>query len=336
MEINTIGDKIKKMRLRKNMTQKELAHELAVSTSAISNWETGRRLPSIDELKRIANHFQRSLSYFDIDEQTVDAIDRKTYQNELQQTVLCQPLGYQTKRLNKVFFILAAFILLLSFLFDFLLDLVILFVGLFCMIYAIVCFFLQRIKQTLINTKRVLIPISQTVMYIHTKEKSDIRRYRKKVLIALFSLLSLSLITFVIITLAFYPFNYVYFDILIAIYALVIVLVSLYRYSSVQKSPIFDKRVDYYAVNRNLKHYSLTIGFVLDAVTFIIVTSLLVIFRSFYEINILTFLIVFLPFLEVILSYLVLTDYKRFIHGFYLYSIDEEGEKYALLRHLKG
>jgi DNA-binding XRE family transcriptional regulator len=46
------------------MTQKDLAEKLVTAGSTISNWETGRRLPSIVDLTRIADVFGVSISAF--------------------------------------------------------------------------------------------------------------------------------------------------------------------------------------------------------------------------------------------------------------------------------
>lgn len=50
MKNEEIGKLIKEERLRKNMTQEELANILYVSNKTISKWETGRGIPSIDLL----------------------------------------------------------------------------------------------------------------------------------------------------------------------------------------------------------------------------------------------------------------------------------------------
>ncbi|HZK55592.1 MAG TPA: helix-turn-helix transcriptional regulator [Desulfosporosinus sp.] len=58
-----IGDKIKKLRARKAMTQKQLAEKIGVSTSMIGMYETNDRKPSYNTLTKIANHFRVSTDY---------------------------------------------------------------------------------------------------------------------------------------------------------------------------------------------------------------------------------------------------------------------------------
>ena len=58
MEFNK---KLQELRRRKGLTQEELAEALYVSRTAISKWESGRGLPSIESLKAISKYFSISL-----------------------------------------------------------------------------------------------------------------------------------------------------------------------------------------------------------------------------------------------------------------------------------
>ncbi|MCF7932802.1 MAG: helix-turn-helix domain-containing protein [Acholeplasmataceae bacterium] len=60
----SIGERIRTIRIQTQTKQRELARHLSVTNSTISNWENGRRLPSIEELKRIAIYFDISLDFF--------------------------------------------------------------------------------------------------------------------------------------------------------------------------------------------------------------------------------------------------------------------------------
>ncbi|MBO4949762.1 MAG: helix-turn-helix transcriptional regulator [Clostridia bacterium] len=59
-----IGEKIRRLRQSKGITQKELAGMLYVSTQAVSKWETGKSTPNIQILPLIAELFGVSVSYF--------------------------------------------------------------------------------------------------------------------------------------------------------------------------------------------------------------------------------------------------------------------------------
>ena len=53
----TIGNKIKTLRLNKNITQEELANNLSVTSQAVSKWERGMSSPDISLLPMIARYF---------------------------------------------------------------------------------------------------------------------------------------------------------------------------------------------------------------------------------------------------------------------------------------
>lgn len=58
-----IGERIKELRIRYNMNQRELAEKLGVANSTLSQYETGERTPG-DEIKlKLANLFNVSLDY---------------------------------------------------------------------------------------------------------------------------------------------------------------------------------------------------------------------------------------------------------------------------------
>lgn len=58
MEVN---EKLQELRKNKGLTQEELAAALYVSRTAVSKWESGRGLPSIDSLKQISALFDVSI-----------------------------------------------------------------------------------------------------------------------------------------------------------------------------------------------------------------------------------------------------------------------------------
>lgn len=56
-----IGNRIKTLRTLNGLTQKDLAERLNVTTQAISKWESGRALPSVEYLPNIADVFECSI-----------------------------------------------------------------------------------------------------------------------------------------------------------------------------------------------------------------------------------------------------------------------------------
>ena len=56
-----IGSNIRKLRLRRSMTQREVANSLSVTVQAVSKWEQGRSYPDLPLLLPIANLFSVTL-----------------------------------------------------------------------------------------------------------------------------------------------------------------------------------------------------------------------------------------------------------------------------------
>ena len=57
------GEKIKSLRTRRNLTQKQLADMAGVAVSAISSYESGNRYPSYDVLISLSRIFHVSTDY---------------------------------------------------------------------------------------------------------------------------------------------------------------------------------------------------------------------------------------------------------------------------------
>lgn len=58
-----LGDRIKKLRENKELSQKQLADMLSVGPSTISMWEQGRRAPDNEMLSKIADFFDVTTDY---------------------------------------------------------------------------------------------------------------------------------------------------------------------------------------------------------------------------------------------------------------------------------
>ena len=57
----TFGEKLRKLRTDRGLTQDELAEKIYVTRTAISKWESDRGYPNIDSLKAISNFFSVSI-----------------------------------------------------------------------------------------------------------------------------------------------------------------------------------------------------------------------------------------------------------------------------------
>ena len=59
----TLGQKIKKLRTEKNLTQKDLADRLYVTFQTVSKWENDENEPDVSTLRELAKVFECSLDY---------------------------------------------------------------------------------------------------------------------------------------------------------------------------------------------------------------------------------------------------------------------------------
>jgi transcriptional regulator with XRE-family HTH domain len=96
-----IGERIKRLRLKKSMGLVELGRHTGLSASFLSQLETGRVVPTLRNLARIAMVFSKDLSYFfESEPQTIFRIHRKKERVRLPQTGVDDPtyffesLGY--------------------------------------------------------------------------------------------------------------------------------------------------------------------------------------------------------------------------------------------------
>ena len=62
------GKKLSDLRKQKGLSQEQLACDLNISQSSISNYESGATNPDTDILKRISDYFQVPISYLFSDE----------------------------------------------------------------------------------------------------------------------------------------------------------------------------------------------------------------------------------------------------------------------------
>ena len=56
-----IGKRIQEIRRQQNITQEQLAKDLAISRQAVSKWESGKAIPDIENLMYISNLYHVSL-----------------------------------------------------------------------------------------------------------------------------------------------------------------------------------------------------------------------------------------------------------------------------------
>ncbi len=92
-------NKIKELRISKNLTQQELADELHVTKQAISKWEKGKSVPDIASIELLSSFFGVSVDYL---------INDSIESAKLETTTVISP-----KRLNKLNIVLISILVLM-------------------------------------------------------------------------------------------------------------------------------------------------------------------------------------------------------------------------------
>lgn len=63
IQLVNMGEKLKSLRLEKNLTQKQIADRIGLAISAVSSYESGSRYPSYDVLVKLSRIFHVSTDY---------------------------------------------------------------------------------------------------------------------------------------------------------------------------------------------------------------------------------------------------------------------------------
>ena len=63
MNNNTFATRIKELRNKNNLTQKDIADKLGITPTGISYWESGTAVPNYETLKKVAILFNVSIDY---------------------------------------------------------------------------------------------------------------------------------------------------------------------------------------------------------------------------------------------------------------------------------
>ena len=70
-----LGSKLKELRKSRGLTQDDIAEKFGLSRGSVSNWEKGRRRPSVRQLEVLANYYNVSLDFFAEETNTNEVVD---------------------------------------------------------------------------------------------------------------------------------------------------------------------------------------------------------------------------------------------------------------------
>jgi len=102
-----IGIKIANLRKQNETTQTALAELLGVSAQAVSKWESGKSLPDIITLDKIAKQFGQDLNYFTVDLEEISTEDIENRLAENDSAKLDQSADYKKSDKRKRMFDMA-------------------------------------------------------------------------------------------------------------------------------------------------------------------------------------------------------------------------------------
>lgn len=100
------AERIKELRLYKNMSMEELGEKLGKTKSTISTWENGKRSPKMNELENIADFFGVSIPYLlgietdDEEIKRIQTLEEKGQHFELYKYI--EELEYDEKELSRL------------------------------------------------------------------------------------------------------------------------------------------------------------------------------------------------------------------------------------------
>ena len=74
-----IGKRIKELRLKNGLTQKQLGDLINVTKVSICCYENGTRTPTLDTLHQLSNYFKKDINYFLGNDEYVFSDDNSDY-----------------------------------------------------------------------------------------------------------------------------------------------------------------------------------------------------------------------------------------------------------------
>lgn len=108
LNLEVIGSKITKLRKESNLTQLELAEKIYVTPQAVSKWEKGKSVPSIEVLIELTKLFNISIDYL-LDNTEINDNDYESmFSNYSRAAALNKFINSESpsKHVNKIFYLL--------------------------------------------------------------------------------------------------------------------------------------------------------------------------------------------------------------------------------------
>ena len=110
LNLQRIGQKISSLRKEQHMKQNELADTLFVTHQAVSKWENGKSIPSIEVMYELTKLFNVSIDYLLDDSEIMDDDYETLLRNYPREAIIREMLQKEAleEEMNKIFYLLNA------------------------------------------------------------------------------------------------------------------------------------------------------------------------------------------------------------------------------------
>jgi transcriptional regulator with XRE-family HTH domain len=328
MTYNTIGDKIKSLRIQNNLTQRDLADKLSVSVSTISHWENGRRLPSITDLQRLGVHFDVNLSVFELEQTMNIPVSESGTASIRTQSINIRPLESSLHPLFYLLFILSVITQASALFFEKPLNLVMLILGIALSAIPVTALLLSN---AFVQSKRSLtLPITNHLMFEHTLQQDSIDLFHKLLRYCSHAGMLITLISYSLLTHLLRIHDYTVLSLFVAIFALLVLVLHYLRSRTFCKNPVFERKIDYYHAPFIRKHPLINLSCLVEYASLVLFGFAVNVFLDVLDVPILAVLSIVLLALNVLVSFSILIIWQAYIRRFLLIAIDEKGNKFPL------
>lgn len=312
----TVGEKIKQLRVKNNVVQTQLAEHLSVTSGAISNWETNRRLPSIEELKAIASYFQVSLNYFsDQLEENTQHIASSGINEFKKQILIHSKEKWFTVSANRFFLYLSVFGLFISGFFhgDFMVF--VFFIGFYAFIVFLVNTYFNRAKESHVLMQ---VNLDVKVIYLHLLSNQDLRK-KKVILITLLSLvMSCDIVYFGLVFIILNQISYFFVILILISFFFSLIILNYSCFAVLTHHSSFHHQIDYDDVSKNFRFGTFDFMILIHIIGLLSVSVISTVCLMVTSFSVLLRISLVLSLLSLIMSYIMYLKYDQVIRDYEL------------------
>jgi transcriptional regulator with XRE-family HTH domain len=327
---NTIGEKIKQLRNRKGLLQSDLAHHLSVTNGAISNWENNRRLPSIEELKKICLLFDVPLDYF------AEAPNYGLSEDHIQysRAPKMESITFEVPKPDRKgcpFLVVSVISLFLSGLFMGPVAIFLWFFGLYSLIIYGITRYVQKDGNRINYMKTITVEADLKIIYRHPKESEELSKMKKRftLLMILGSFLEVIFLSSVFILL--YRMQFYVGIILMIVFALGSLVFNYHRLYSFQNGNILEKEIPFRDLNGGFRYPVFFVAVMMSVFALVFLAIILLFFEEAYHRSVYAHLSLFAVIAHFVINYYVYVEFRHIIVEYELCAIDDASRVIRLL-----